>query len=224
MTEPRQIAVVRSYAQLVDTLRARAFELGATYAAIDEVAGLPTRYTSKALALGPVERLKGTPLGIQSLWPMLEALGMEVVVRERPDALERYKNRVGGGKTSYMLNGVKNAPVILKISRRHMHELGKKSGATRAQTIPKRTRSRIARQAAKARWRKPRVTQLADAAAMLIAVKHQAQKQHDVLQKAAPNEGALPPTEIHVNARGASHEKALHLQPSAAKRGPARRR
>src|SRR5215472_11152373 len=48
MSEPRQIAVVRSYDELVLALRARAFELGATHDSIDEVAGLPMRYTSKA--------------------------------------------------------------------------------------------------------------------------------------------------------------------------------
>jgi hypothetical protein len=155
----RPLATIRSYDELIEALRARAREMGATYDAIDQVAGLPTRYTSKALALGS-RRQRGSPLSAQAMWPMMEALGIEVVIRERPDALERYENRVSGGNLSYMLNGAQNKPVILKFSRRRMKELGKLSGETRRLTVPKRTRSRIARQAAKARWRKPQITEI----------------------------------------------------------------
>src|SRR5262249_53491548 len=109
MTEPRKLGVVRSYDELVEALRARAFELNATRDAIDEVAGLQRGYSAKVLA-------PGTPrcLGRQSMGPLLGALGVMLLVVEDEKAMERYGHRVKGGNRSYMLNGVKNAPVILK--------------------------------------------------------------------------------------------------------------
>jgi hypothetical protein len=46
--------------------------------------------------------------------------------------------------------------------RELMSELGKKSATAREQKIPERKRKEIARKAAKARWRKPKVNEIAD--------------------------------------------------------------
>lgn len=155
MAEPRQLAVVRSYDELIAALSARAIELQITRKQLAEVAGIADGSATSMLAPGGVKSFGRVTLG-----PVLGALGLQLVVQEDEDALKRIKNRAGSAKTSYMLNGVKNASVILKFSRRHMFELGKKSGEMRRKSIPKRTRSRIARQAAKARWRKPNISEL----------------------------------------------------------------
>jgi hypothetical protein len=54
MTAPqfdRHLAIVHSYAELIAALRARVVELGTTGEAVDELSGLPARYTAKLLAL-----------------------------------------------------------------------------------------------------------------------------------------------------------------------------
>jgi hypothetical protein len=46
----RTLAVVREYGQLLDALRFRQDELNVSRETLDEIAGLPQRYTSKLLA------------------------------------------------------------------------------------------------------------------------------------------------------------------------------
>jgi hypothetical protein len=149
MTAPgRQIAIVRSYDELIDALRARALELGATREAIDDVSGLQKGYSAKVLAPAAP---KG--LGRISMGPILNALGVMLVMTEDADAIARYTKRLGTGNLSYMLNGAKNAPVIFKFSLRHMKKIASRSAAGRMKKIPAWKRRAIARKAARARWR-----------------------------------------------------------------------
>ena len=149
--EPRQLATVRSYDELLAALRARALELGATRKQIGFVAGLPDGYAATLLAPGPAKSLGRTSFG-----PMLGALGLALVVIEDAEALARVRHRLGNGQKSYMLNGGKNAPVIFKLSRKHMRKIAKLSAPARMKKMPKWKRSRVARQAARARWEKQR--------------------------------------------------------------------
>lgn len=218
MTEPagRQIAVVRDYDELIKAMSQRAIELQITRKELAEVAGIADGSTG---ALAPGGRKS---FGRVTLGPMLGALGLELVVREDPEALKHVKNRVGNGKTSYMLNGVKNEAVKLQFSRRHMRKLGIMSGQTRTKNIPKRTRSRIARQAAKARWNPPQLTEMTPQERERY-LDYQAQKARRAQAKAKRRRGALPTSDFHVITRGAA-KKEKAVGPSAAKRGPVRRR
>lgn len=157
VNEGRRIAVVKSYDELLAALRARALELGATRKQIAEVAGLPDGYAATLLAPQPIRALGRTSLG-----PMLGALGLMLVVVEDEEAWARVKSRVGGGKKSFMLNGVQNSPVIFKLSRRHMRKLGLRSGAARMKKLPAWKRRAVARKAARARWAKARAAPPAD--------------------------------------------------------------
>lgn len=87
MTAP---AVIRSYADLVDTLRARADELGATRLQIDDAAGLHEGYASKLLTKTTIRAL-----GRVSLGPMLQALGIALVAIDDPQALARIEGQYG---------------------------------------------------------------------------------------------------------------------------------
>jgi hypothetical protein len=53
----RQLAVVRDYAGLMETLRSRVRALNTTLAAVDELAGLRGNYTSKLLAPVPIRAI-----------------------------------------------------------------------------------------------------------------------------------------------------------------------
>src|ERR1700704_3558888 len=103
MTAPqfdRHLAIVHSYAELIAALRARVVELGTTGETVDEVSGLPARYTAKLLALPvPVKAL-----GPVSLAPLLGALGLKLIVAEDTEALEKIRHRLEPRKTNNPTN------------------------------------------------------------------------------------------------------------------------
>lgn len=70
------------YDGLIAAFRARIVELGTHFEAVDEVAGLPTRYTGKLLnENGDVARRSGRKsLGRESFGPLLGALGVKVLI------------------------------------------------------------------------------------------------------------------------------------------------
>ena len=145
MSEPRQLGVVRSYDDLIEVLRARALEIGATREAIDDVAGVQKGYTATALALGGAQGLGRTSMG-----PILGAHGIMLIAVEDLDAIRKYANRVKIGKRAYQLNGVQNRPVILRFSRRYMKKIARKSAPARMKKIPAWKRRQIARKAGRA--------------------------------------------------------------------------
>jgi hypothetical protein len=83
------IALIQSYDQLIQIVRARVDELGTTIDAVGERAGLADRYLPKVL--GPARR-KG--FGPMSLMTVLQAVGLSLVVVQNPDDLERIKARL----------------------------------------------------------------------------------------------------------------------------------
>jgi hypothetical protein len=81
------ITVITDYDGLLAALRQRAIELNASLESIDEVAGLPTRYTTKLLG-----GVRG--LGRVSLGPLLGALALKLVVMPDDAALARIRHRL----------------------------------------------------------------------------------------------------------------------------------
>jgi hypothetical protein len=86
MNGQRQIAMVASYDELLGAFRARAADIAVSYSSIDDRAGLAQGYTGKLF--GPAQVRK---LGTLSLWLLLEALGLSIVLVENPKTLARTK-------------------------------------------------------------------------------------------------------------------------------------
>ena len=80
MTEGRE---VRSRDELLETVRARAIELGTTRPQIDHVAGFTPGYAGKILGPGQVRSTV-----TESLFHLLWSLGLKLVIVEDPAALE----------------------------------------------------------------------------------------------------------------------------------------
>jgi hypothetical protein len=80
MTEGRP---VRSRAEFLETVRARALELQATRPQIDHVAGFTPGYSGKLLGPAQVK----TALN-ESLFDLLWSLGLQIIVTDDPAALE----------------------------------------------------------------------------------------------------------------------------------------
>ena len=89
LTAPRRLGVVNDYMGLIAVLRARIDELKVCYEEVDRVAGLPSRYYSKIL--GPKG---GRSLGKVSFGPLLQTLGLELVVQENLQDYERIRSRM----------------------------------------------------------------------------------------------------------------------------------
>jgi hypothetical protein len=112
----RQLATVRTYAQLIAVLRARSDELEITREITDDAAHLPSGYAGKLLSRTPVKNL-----GPSSLGALLGVLGLAIVVIEdgRPVALPRRKYRRAGQATPVVrpdvagshVNGLDREPV-----------------------------------------------------------------------------------------------------------------
>lgn len=160
MTEPRQIAVVRSYDELIAALRARASELAISRETIDAVSGLQSGYSGKLLAAVPIKGLGKTSLG-----PMLGALGLSLVVVEDLEMLARVRARLTESKSANaMLAARMHEVIVTKITRKKLLKLAKKGGVARANKLSKRRLRSIAKKAARARWHKPKIIEITNSA------------------------------------------------------------
>jgi hypothetical protein len=82
------VGEITDYASLIEAMRLRAEQLGISRETISEIAGLPDRYASKILSLKCVRRV-----GMQSLGPLLDALGLKLVAIPDEEALARNRLR-----------------------------------------------------------------------------------------------------------------------------------
>lgn len=143
-----ELGTVRSYADVCAAMRARVVELGTNYDAVDVVAGFTTRFTSKLLSPSHIRTM--TPEAFDAL---LGTLGLEFVVRESPEALQKASRRLEPRKlAASILTADKNEPIIIRVSKRRMKKLSKLAAKARKK-IPAWKRSAIARNAIRARWR-----------------------------------------------------------------------
>jgi len=164
MSEPRQIAICHDYNSLHSALRARVHELNISYQTVDFEAEFTQGHASKILSPYPIKGLGRTTLG-----PMLQALGLAIVLVEDPKSLERiseYPKHQGCGPTRVqkpLSMGVANLPEARALERRLLRDLmrknGRKGGKARKRYTTRRQRRRIAKRAAKTRWRRVRALQ-----------------------------------------------------------------
>lgn len=89
MTEPRQLATVNEYTELMAALRARATELNVSRETLDAVSGLQAGYCAKLLAPVPIRAI-----GPSSLGPLLQALGLALIVVEDLSNFQKIEGRM----------------------------------------------------------------------------------------------------------------------------------
>lgn len=164
MSEPRQIAIVTDYDGLVAACRARADALNISRDTIDEVAGLPKGYTSKALMIEPFGgksatggRLSSRNLGRVSLGPMLGALGIALVVVEDAEALAKVSGRMTKRNKSQVrcLNAKPlSIDAVEDFKTSYFRTLGAQGGRARIVRTDSLRRKQIAEAGARARWQK----------------------------------------------------------------------
>lgn len=85
----RVLGEASDYAQLHKILRDRREELDISLFTVGHVAGLQDGYANKLLAPTPMKRLGNFTMG-----PVLQTLGLKLIVVEDAEALERIKGRL----------------------------------------------------------------------------------------------------------------------------------
>lgn len=152
-------APITNYDEMVDVLRARKSELGLSDAVVDELTGLPTGYTGKVLGPARVKKM-----GALSLWLMLEVLAFDMrldsSVEKAAKMQERWEKRSEG-----QANEKNHArPVSMRtLARKHRDTFrasAKAANRARQAALSPEQRTKLARRAAKTRWRKPRVVEI----------------------------------------------------------------
>jgi hypothetical protein len=144
-TEPRQLAVLKSYADVVQTLRARRDELDVPQMVLDEITGLAAGHVSHLLQPHPMKLIG--PVS----WNLFEALGIRIIAVEDLRALARAM-RSSAWRTRRQPQPIEpqaypQAPG--RITPANAVEMALRRAAALSST----RRAAIARKAAKARWR-----------------------------------------------------------------------
>jgi hypothetical protein len=165
MSEARQIAVVNDYAGFMAALRTRADELDVSRETLDAVSGLQNGYCAKLLAPVPIRAIGPTSLG-----PLLQALGLAIIVVEDLGAFEKIEARLRKRRRK------DDAHAAVLTLKRHKPRgvwkgdkaWGKVMTARRLLTLTPARRSRIAKQAARAMWKKRKAAKAANLAQVTV--------------------------------------------------------
>jgi len=143
--QPRIIADVSSYEQMLTALRARVAELQINGERFDEYAGLPRGYLSKLVGAKPIRRI-----GMTSWTPVLAGLGLRCLFVEDEAATQRLRDRLAPRNGSY----VRADATHVVLTFRFMQKIGRLGAQARVDNSTKQQRRQWARRAAIARWRK----------------------------------------------------------------------
>jgi hypothetical protein len=140
----RVIAEFNSYGGMLEAMRQRAQERQIAISSADaNVVCPPDSYLSKLLAPRPVKLV-----AMESLGPILQVLGVKLVMVEDEKALRWINARLGKSKSPIMHSGA----ITQTLSRRFLQKIGALGGANSRKYLGKRYAKALARRAAIARW------------------------------------------------------------------------
>lgn len=158
----KPLATARTYDELILGLRKRADDLKISRETIDAIGGLQSGYAGKLLAPVPIRTLSRVSLGA-----MLGSLGLKIVLVEDVETLQKIEKRLT--KRRRRVDTGHNIPAT-KRRKRHTFPKGEEHARLmRMRQIASQTpeeRSRSARRAVNARWRKHRKTRTARSCAI----------------------------------------------------------
>ena len=145
--EPRVVAEFVDYPGMLAALRARVNELQINGERFDKFAGLPRGYLSKLIGARPIRRV-----GMTSLSPLMDALGLRCLFVEDPDGTARLKSRLKPRNPSFVR--VMPAAAGLVFTPRMLKRIRRLGGKARMARLTSQQRSELGKKAAAARWKK----------------------------------------------------------------------
>ena len=140
--------VASDYDGMLELLRYRLEEIQTTHEAVDAVSGLHGGYTSKIVAPTPIRTL-----GRVSLGPMLQTLGLALIVVRDDEQFARVKDRLAKRERPRVQLPMGSIP---RPSWLFTRKMSNKLQSLRSEKVTPQHRKRIAKKAAKAMWRKRR--------------------------------------------------------------------
>ena len=156
MIDRKQMAVIHDYDSLHKALRERKAELEITFNTLDEVAGFTSGHASKLLAPRPLKNIGGTTLGL-----MLQGLGVQLIMEEDPEAMERISAKLTKSKLPPVVLAVKNGRGRTRlVSKRFMRKIAPSGGRARMEKMTAKQRSAHGKRAIRMRWRKPKLIEI----------------------------------------------------------------
>lgn len=156
--QPEPLAIGDSYDDLIRALRERATALGMTDKTIEEIGGFTGGHVGKLLGAKRTKSLGGLSFGM-----MLGALGLKFAIIEDEEQTARIRKRFDPSeKSKRELSDAQplRIPLSADIARAILSEFARENGRAsyrvRMQKHTPEQRSKYARKAAKARWKKGR--------------------------------------------------------------------
>lgn len=150
MKPPTVVARFTNLKELVLALCQRLDQLNISQDTLDEIAGFTTRYSSKQLCWPQIRKF-----GNMSFGTMLETLCVKGVLVDDPEARIKLKDRLTKRERAAPIrSAATDDGVAFEVSRRKLALLGRKGGQIRASKMTPKQRSRSARRASRARWRR----------------------------------------------------------------------
>ena len=141
MTEPRTLAVVREYDELIAAVRARMEELEMTFDILDHRSGVQVGYSAKVLGPTPSKRFGPVSLGC-----ILGALRMKMVLVDDPAAVQNHRRKHEKRRMAAIVRPMVRIPWLLTSDRaRELNEI-------RWRKVPAEERRRIAIEMNRVRW------------------------------------------------------------------------
>jgi len=167
MTPPRTIGTAQCYGDVVDVMRDRKAELGLTDAVLDAVSGVQSGYTGKLLGPAQIKTM-----GMATFFYLVEALGMRLVFQEDMDIMQKMATRwEQRARPVSMLNMLSTKAINRArpyLEQQIVSDVRRRAGLASAESrkvkIPQKKRQRIAKHAAKVRWKRYREAKLAERA------------------------------------------------------------
>jgi hypothetical protein len=153
---PKVLASIVDYPSMLFAMRARAAERQIAISSDEahNVAGLSDRRITQMLSLRTLRNIQSVRrVGIISLGPLLGVLGVKFLMVEDQAAVERFGKRLKVRNNNLCHGGVVHHAQSIKF----LKTIGKKGGRARMHTMDAKRRSASARNAALARWRKPKI-------------------------------------------------------------------
>lgn len=150
--QPRRIAVVKSYDDLLAALRERVSELKISQTGLDEDCNLTRGHVNKLIGPVPVKSF-----GRETFGPIIQALGLMLIVVEDPVTLQN-SSRLVRRKKNIAHASAGMLPLKRRKKRGFWHNNKTWSAilnSRRFLKLPELRRQEIARMAAKTRWNKP---------------------------------------------------------------------
>jgi hypothetical protein len=143
---PKIVGEFVEYSEFMQAIRNRVTALGIHGTRFDNLAGWPEGYLSKLVCAHPVRRV-----GIQSMGILLSTIGVKGLLVEDPRGTERLR-RLQPRNLSYVRTMPASAGMIL--TARMLKRIRRLGGQARMARLTPKERSKLAKKAAAARWRK----------------------------------------------------------------------